>query len=105
MGNGSKRQKLKKALSPVSGRSSNTISPPNPPPGDEEDHEDLMDQLMAELDSKDTTTQTEAATVLNEMNVVQAAENGPAEKGAKDSKARYKARQVQATSSRSDSLL
>ncbi|EIN07395.1 OTU-domain-containing protein [Punctularia strigosozonata HHB-11173 SS5] len=69
------------------------MSPPNPSPGDQEDNEDLMDQLMAELDSKDSTTQTEAATILNKMNVVQAAENGPVAKPANDSKSRYKARQ------------
>jgi OTU domain-containing protein 6 len=90
MGNGSKRQKLKKVLSPVSGRSSNATSPP---PADEED-EDLMDQLMAELDSKDQATQAEAATVLNEITETRSHDNSPTAIPTNDSKARYKARQV-----------
>ena len=75
----------------MSGRSSEVTSPSN---AADEDNEDLMDQLMAELDSKDNTTQAEAATVINEMNVAQSLDAAPAAKPANDSKARYKARQV-----------
>ncbi|KAI0082718.1 cysteine proteinase [Panus rudis PR-1116 ss-1] len=81
---GSKRNKVKKALSPV--------LPTNPDPEPVPD-DDLMDDLFAQLDSRDKTVQTESANVLQEMNIDQVANDLDAAPK-KDSKARYKARQA-----------
>ncbi|CAL1704853.1 unnamed protein product [Somion occarium] len=81
---GSKRNKLKKALTPS--------QPAEPEPPAVED-EELMDELFAHLDSKNQTVQTQSATVLNDMNISQIAtdaSNAPKQ----DSKARHKARQA-----------
>ncbi|TCD69746.1 hypothetical protein EIP91_006513 [Steccherinum ochraceum] len=67
---GSKRNKIKNILSPV------TSPPPPVPPEDDE----LMDDLFAQLDSKDQNVQAESAAVINEMQ--------------QDSKSRHKARQA-----------
>lgn len=62
--------------------------------------EDLMEDLMAQLDSKDKTVQEESATVLNEMQLNQVADQ--IEKSKKqDSKSRHQARQVGRSSSSS----
>ena len=79
-----KKNKLKKML-----------SPPQPPPPEDTtiDDDALMDDLLAQLDSRDDTVRQESATVLQEMQVQQVAdqlENAPK----KDSKARHKARQA-----------
>lgn len=66
------------------------ISPPKPEPDD-----DLLDDLMAQLDSKDPNVQTESAQVLNEMQstqMTQARENSAGKR--QDSRARYQARQA-----------
>ncbi|KAI0637043.1 cysteine proteinase [Trametes polyzona] len=78
-----KKNKLKKML-----------SPPTPPPADTMvDDDELMDDLLAQLDSRDESTRKESATVLNEMQIGEVAdklESAPK----KDSKARHKARQA-----------
>ena len=77
------KSKLKKMLSPQT----------SPPQADLVDDDALMDDLMAQLDSRDQTVCRETATVLQEMQVNQAAEElDSAPK--KDSKARFKARQA-----------
>ena len=88
---GSKRSKLKKALSPPFASS----KPSELEPAMDDDA--LMDDLMAQLDSKDTTVQAESATVLHEMNVNKAADTPPAASPPpqkQDSKARHRARMV-----------
>ncbi|KAI0336458.1 cysteine proteinase [Cubamyces sp. BRFM 1775] len=80
-----KKNKLKKMLSP----------PAHAPPPVEAnvDDDDLMDDLFAQLDSKDESVKQESATVLSEMNIDKVAdklESAPK----KDSKARHKARQA-----------
>jgi OTU domain-containing protein 6 len=85
-----KKNKSKKVLSP-----SHSNMPDQPPPteGDGE----LMDDLLAELDSRDKTVQHESANVLMEMQENQ--ENAVADKAQsatkkQDSKSRHVARQV-----------
>ena len=79
---GSKKNKVKKVLSPQSAPVEDTV-----------DDDALMDDLLAQLDSKDDTVRKESATVLNEMQINKVADQlDSAPK--KDSKARYKARQV-----------
>ena len=71
------------------------LSPPQPPLPQEDlvDDDALMDDLLAQLDSKDEVVREETATVLQEMQVNKVAEElSSAPK--KDSKARFKARQV-----------
>jgi hypothetical protein len=75
---GSKRAKLKKAF-----------SPPTPVPVANADDRELMDELMAQLDSKNQTVQIESATVLNAMQL-----NKQAGQDKQDPKSRFKARQV-----------
>ncbi|EPQ58164.1 OTU-domain-containing protein [Gloeophyllum trabeum ATCC 11539] len=53
-----------------------------------------MDELMAQLDSKDETIQKESANVLNDINVNQAAQSPPPAQQKKDPKSRYQARQA-----------
>jgi OTU domain-containing protein 6 len=84
-----KKNKIKKVLSPSH---SNT---PEEPPTVQDDG--LMDDLLAELDSRDQTVQHESATVLMEMQDNQ--ENLFADKAQsatkkQDSKSRHEARQV-----------
>ena len=81
---GSKRSKVKKLLSPTRAAS--------PPPEQIADDDALMDDLMAQLDSKDTVAQQEAATVLTEVSVQKAAEVADAPQ--KSSRTRHQARQV-----------
>jgi OTU domain-containing protein 6 len=78
---GSKRNKIKKALSPKSVYS---------PPPDNTNDEELLDDLVAQLDSRDGTVQHEAATVIQE--VEQKANEQANSK--KDSRSRFEARQV-----------
>ncbi|KZP24849.1 cysteine proteinase [Athelia psychrophila] len=81
---GSKRNKLKKVLSP-----SSTSSPPLP-----EDDADLMDDLMTQLDSRDKNVQVESANMLqdmqsnHDMNIAEQASQK------QDAKSRYQARQA-----------
>ena len=80
---GSKRNKIKKALSPKSIYS--------PPP--ENNNDDLLDDLVAQLDAKDDTVKHEAATVIQEVD--QRAEEQAKLK--KDSRSRFEARQVRSS--------
>ncbi|KAI0831231.1 cysteine proteinase [Trametes gibbosa] len=78
-----KKNKLKKML-----------SPPTPPPAETmADDNDLMDDLFAQLDSKDDGTRKESAIILNEMQIDQVADKLEAAPK-KDGKARHKARQA-----------
>lgn len=79
---GSKRNKLKKL-----------ISPPPPPTIMNEDDSELMDDLLAQLDSRDQNVQAESANVLNEMNLNAQADLIEAS-SRQDAKSRFKARQV-----------
>ncbi|KAJ7273664.1 hypothetical protein B0H12DRAFT_1090487 [Mycena haematopus] len=76
-----KRSKLKKALDIL----------PSPPPPDED--EDLIDDLLVQLDSRDQTVAQESANVLNDMQINKQAEH-PDATSRQDPKSRYKARQV-----------
>jgi OTU domain-containing protein 6 len=79
---GSKKKTLKKTFSPS--------SKPTPTASPEIDDNELMDDLIAQLDSKDQTVQNESAKVLQEMEINQQAL--AAEK--KDSKSRFLARKA-----------
>ncbi|OSD01585.1 cysteine proteinase [Trametes coccinea BRFM310] len=78
-----KKNKLKKML-----------SPPTPAPVETTmDDDELMDDLLAQLESRDDSVKKESANVLNEMQIDKVAdqlESAPK----KDPKARYKARQA-----------
>ncbi|KAK0459682.1 uncharacterized protein EV420DRAFT_1537170 [Desarmillaria tabescens] len=65
--------------------------PPPPPPGVDDD--DLMNELMAQLDSRDQTVQTESATVLQDMTLEKDVESSEKPQG-KRSKDRFKERQA-----------
>jgi len=78
---GSKRNKLKKVLSP--------------PAPVAQDDEELMNDLMAQLDSRDKTVQAESANVLNAMQLDRQANTAQQKQ---DPKGRYQARQVSAMS-------
>ena len=77
---GSKRAKLKKVFANASGQS----HPANA------DDDDLVDDLMAHLDSRDTQVQAESATILNEMHLDKQGEA----QGKRDPRSRFIARQV-----------
>lgn len=83
---GSKRNKLKQAFSPKNTSSSPTMNP---------DDDALMNDLMAQLDSRDQTVQSESATVLNEMQLNKVADGVEAQQKP-DAKSRFKARQARA---------
>ncbi|OCH95536.1 cysteine proteinase [Obba rivulosa] len=84
---GSKKNKSKKL------HASSHIPIPPPPMEDDE----LMNDLMAQLDSQDAVVQGESATVLNEIHLQKVASGDKLDgvpPGKHDSKARYKARQA-----------
>ncbi|KAI1795944.1 cysteine proteinase [Ganoderma leucocontextum] len=89
-----KKSKVKKMLSP---------SQPAPPPSEDlVDDDALMDDLLAQMDSKDEVVRQESATVFNDMNVQEVAndlDNAPK----KDGKARFKARQARKAAALADS--
>ncbi|KAF7363401.1 OTU domain-containing protein [Mycena sanguinolenta] len=74
-----KKSKLKKALD---------ILPSPPPPQDDDDG--LMDDLLAQLDSRDQVVAQESANVLNDMQIQKQAENLDAAPK-QDAKSRFKA--------------
>lgn len=57
------------------------------------DDDDLMNELVAQLDSRDTTVQSESAAVLNQMQLNTQAD-AIETTGRQDAKSRFKARQV-----------
>lgn len=77
-------------------KSKKSVTPPQlalQPSEDTRDDDALMEDLLAQLDSKDQVVRQESATVLQGMKVNEVANdlhNAPK----KDSKARFKARQV-----------
>lgn len=83
---GSKRNKLKKVFSP-----SRALAPSDPPPI--VDDEGLMDDLFAQLDSKDKAVQGESAAILQEADLNTFADDLDSAPN-NDSKNRFKARQV-----------
>lgn len=84
---GSKRNKVKKLLSPT-----RAVTPPPEPSLDDDA---LMDDLMAQLDARDSSHESkqEAATVLGEMGARKTAEQEAAP-SKQDSKSRHQARMV-----------
>lgn len=80
-------KKLKKALSTLK------PSPPPVPTTDEDEDGDLVNDLLAQLDSRDRAVQTESANILNEMHLTDKADE-IASSGKQDPKSRFKARQV-----------
>lgn len=74
---------MKKLLSPT-----RALSPPQTA-----DDEELMDDLLAQLDSRDQSVHTQSATVLHDMQLEKAADDIDAAPK-QDSKSRHKARQV-----------
>ena len=79
---GSKRGKVRKALSQRSHPS--TAAPPS------QDDDELMDELLAQLDSRDETVQAESAAVIQEIHKTEELDAKPI-KRAKD---KFKERQV-----------
>ncbi|KAJ7685140.1 hypothetical protein DFH06DRAFT_30874 [Mycena polygramma] len=77
-----KRNKLKKAVDLISN---------SPPPADDDDG--LVDDLLAQLDSRDETVQQESANVLNDMQLNKQADQIEAA-SKQDAKSRFKARQA-----------
>jgi len=59
-----------------------------------QEDEELMNDLMAELDSRDKTVQSESADVLNAMQINQQANMSEAAQQKQDPKSRYQARQA-----------
>ncbi|KAH7930819.1 cysteine proteinase [Leucogyrophana mollusca] len=90
---GSKRNKIKKILSPPQ------TDTPVPPPGDDDE---LMNDLLAELDSRNQTVQGESAIVLAEMQAKKDSDRlesiAPTQK--QDSKSRHQARQARKVAAR-----
>ena len=80
---GGKRKKLKDMISPH----------PNPPPPAVEDDE-LLDDLLAQLDSDNKTVQDVSAEVINDIQLSQLQEKEEPQKTKKDSKTRFLERQV-----------
>ncbi|TFY67292.1 hypothetical protein EVG20_g3995 [Dentipellis fragilis] len=79
---GSKRNKVKKLLSPTRVAT---------PPPNEADNEELMDDLFAQLDNQDQTVRQESAVVLDAVSTNEVSRNES--EGKKDSKSRFMARQ------------
>jgi OTU domain-containing protein 6 len=74
---GSKRKPKKKTISP-------------PPIKNQDDDDDLMNELFAQLDSRDETVQAESATVIHEIKLNEQADAN----GKEEPRNRFKARQV-----------
>jgi OTU domain-containing protein 6 len=84
---GSKRNRLKKAPSPAQS------APSSLPMADDDE---LMNDLMAQLDSRDKTVQSESANVLSDMQINQQATAAEEARKKQDPKSRFQARQVSA---------
>jgi OTU domain-containing protein 6 len=82
---GGKRKKVKDLLFP-----SQNPSPPAPTVEDDE----LLDDLIAQLDSGDKNVQNVSAEVINDIQLSQLQENQESQKQKKDSKTRFLERQV-----------
>ena len=80
---GGKRRKFKDIINP----------PQNAPPPAVQDDE-LLDDLLAQLDSNDKTVQNVSAEVINDIQLSQLQEKGGPKKLKKDSKTRFLERQV-----------
>lgn len=85
---GSKKNRVKKVFAP-------TLTAPNNHAIDEHTDANLVDDLLAELNSRDETVQRESATVLEEIQTRQQADAAQAAAPDKTgSKNRFRARQV-----------
>jgi len=82
---GSKRKKLKDILS---------LPPSTPPPVTTAEDDELLDDLLAQLDSNDKTVQNVSAEVINDIQLSQLQEKEEPQKVKKDSKTRFIERQV-----------
>jgi len=87
---GSKRNKMKK------------FHPPTQPITSLPDDEELINDLMAQLDSRDKTVQSESANVLNALQINQQANMSGASQQKKDPKSRYQARQIRKAAALTD---
>jgi hypothetical protein len=87
MANGSKRAKVKKISSPA------TATPPQEDSAPA-DTEVLLDDLLAELDSRNPVVQQEAATVISEIQLNSDSVVSPPPNEKKGSKQRFKEREV-----------
>lgn len=76
---GSKRKLKKKTIPP-------------PPIKDQDDDDDLMNELLAQLDSRDETVQAESATIIQEIKLNEQVDANEKQ----DPRSRFKARQVRA---------
>lgn len=82
---GGKRKKVKNILS---------LSPTTLPPAPAVQDDDLLDDLIAQLDSNDRTVQNVSAEVINDIQLSQLEENKETQKRKKHSKTRFLERQV-----------
>lgn len=82
---GSKRKKVKDILSPPK------KSPPPVPAGEDDE---LLDDLISQLDSKNNTVRNVSAEVINDIQLSQLQESEEPQKQKKDSKTRFLERQV-----------
>ena len=77
---------------PPGKKNKKSAAPTQPALMPEADADGLVDDLLAELDTRDAVVQQEAAAVLTEVAVAQTLPDPPSAK--KDSKARFKEREV-----------
>lgn len=82
---GGKRKKVKEIIS-------SSLNPQPPAPTVEDD--ELLDDLIAQLDSNDKTVQNTSAEVINDIQLSQLQENREPRKLKKDSKTKFLERQV-----------
>jgi hypothetical protein len=82
---GGKRKKLKDILSP---------SPSTPPPAPTVEDDELLNDLLAQLDSNDKTVQNTSAELIGDIQLSQLQEKEEPQKQKKDSKTRFLERQV-----------
>jgi OTU domain-containing protein 6 len=82
---GGKRKKVKDVLS---------LSSTTPPPAPAAEDDELLDDLIAQLDSDDKTVQDTSAEVINEIQTSQLQENKESQERKKGSKTRFLERQV-----------
>jgi len=93
---GSKKNKVKKVFAPTSPPTNDTNANAIDTTTNDNnisDHNDLVDDLLTQLDSRDQSVRRESATVLEEVRAQQTAQATPPDKAGGNSKAKFKARQ------------
>ena len=90
---GSKRNKVKKAVSPLASSFIPTTSSPATEQASE-DSDGLLDDLLAQIDSKQHTDKEEAATILRQIENTAIATDAIASQQKKSNRNRFEARQV-----------